>query len=173
MDRRKICQEILAYLLENGFSEQSGIGQEALENALGLASSQDDRLVMYIDGASRGNPGEAGIGIRIERASGEVLEEVSRRIGRATNNEAEYAALLEGLRHATTYQPTRILIRSDSQLLTRQIVGEYRVKSAHLKPRYREALALLRTFPEWEIEHVPREDNTSADRLARDAVSDA
>ena len=128
--------------------------------------------VLYSDGASRGNPGRAAIGAalyRIERGRPLLVGQVSESIGYATNNVAEYRALIEGLKLAQNYQPERLIVRADSQLLIRQLEGRYRVKNPALQELFREAEKLLSTFRH-RLEHVPREENTVADALANAAL---
>lgn len=129
--------------------------------------------MLYTDGASRGNPGDASIGAVLYRETSEGLEEVdvvSEAIGRATNNVAEYEAVVAGLAVAVDKGVGEIVLRSDSLLLVRQLRGEYRVKAAGLKPLYRKAVALLGDFDSVTIEHVPREQNEVADALANAAL---
>jgi ribonuclease HI len=131
------------------------------------------RYVLYTDGASRGNPGDASIGAVLYRETDTGLEEVevvSETIGRATNNVAEYEAVIAGLAAAVDNGVDDIVLRSDSLLLVRQLLGEYRVKAAGLKPLYRKAIALLGDFATVTIEHVPREQNEVADALANAAL---
>ena len=124
----------------------------------------------WIDGASRGNPGEAGFGVHIER-DGEG-EELYGFLGRTTNNVAEYAALVAALAWAVRHGVDRLELASDSQLLVRQIEGAYKVKAAHLVPIFLKVLALRRQVPSFEIRHVRREDNRDADRLANRAIDE-
>ncbi len=128
------------------------------------------RLVLYIDGASRGNPGRAGAGVWITNGEGEKISEVSRFLGHKTNNEAEYWALLLGLREAKRLRGDRIQIFTDSQLVERQIKGVYRVKDPNLRALHRTVIENLKTFSSFEIESVPREENEEADRLANQAI---
>jgi ribonuclease HI len=123
-------------------------------------------LIVACDGAARGNPGPAGIGVQITDADGEVLAEIAQGLGRTTNNVAEYTAVIEGLKRAAELGGTEVLLRSDSQLLIKQLSGAYRVKAAHLAPLHREVLAQAKRFASIRFEHVPRERNTEADRLA-------
>lgn len=128
--------------------------------------------VLYSDGASRGNPGRAAIGAALYRVEDgrQALEgKVSEEIGHATNNVAEYKALIEGLKLALKHSPDRLTVRADSQLLIRQLEGRYRVKNAALQPLYLEAKRLLATMPH-KLEHVPREENVVADALANAAL---
>jgi len=127
--------------------------------------------LLYADGASRGNPGAASIGaVLYEPGDQEPLLEISERIGTATNNVAEYRAVIAGLEAAVHLEVQDLVVRLDSQLLVRQIGGEYKVRAPGLKPLYRRALELLRRIPSVEIEHVPREENTVADALANAAL---
>lgn len=125
---------------------------------------------IMVDGAARGNPGEAGCGAVIFDETGAVREEICRYLGRATNNVAEYEALLLGLEGIFRLGGKRLTIQSDSELLVRQLTGLYRVKDEKLKPLYEEALSLLRRLEAYRIIHVPREQNRLADRLANRAI---
>jgi ribonuclease HI len=127
-------------------------------------------LTLRTDGACRGNPGPAGIGAVIEvDGTGEEIE-LSAYIGEATNNIAEYRALLLALAEAEKLSPASITVRSDSELLVRQLNGEYKVKSGNLKPLFLEAVRRLRRFPTARILHVGREENRKADLLANRAI---
>jgi ribonuclease HI len=126
-----------------------------------------------VDGAARGNPGEAGCGAVICDANGAVVQELSRYLGHATNNVAEYEALLIGLEALLKSGKKQIRVQSDSQLLVRQLNGEYRVKDEKLKTLFERATSLLRQFERCRILHVPREENKLADRLANKAIDDA
>jgi ribonuclease HI len=128
------------------------------------------RLVLYIDGASRGNPGRAGAGIWITNGEGEKISEVSRYLGHKTNNEAEYWALLLGLREAKRLRGDRIKIFTDSQLVERQVKGVYRVKDLNLRTLHGRVIQNLKAFSSCEIESVPRDENEEADRLANQAI---
>jgi ribonuclease HI len=130
-------------------------------------------IVAYIDGGSRGNPGPAGFGVRIEDASGNLVEQFHGSLGVATNNVAEYHGLLAALRWALDHRASPLLIRSDSELLVKQMLGVYRVKNPGLQPLYREACALTRAIGQVRFEHVRRERNTEADRLANEAMDEA
>lgn len=134
-------------------------------------SKRDRHLVLYVDGASRGNPGPAGIGIVIwEGERGPVLREISEYIDRATNNVAEYRALLRALDEARTLGAAGVEVRSDSNLLINQLTGSYKVKSPDLSPLYMDAIQRLRTFGKWSARHVPRSHNAAADSLANRAI---
>lgn len=130
-------------------------------------------IVASIDGGARGNPGPAGYGVRIENEAGEPLAELHASIGIATNNAAEYQALLAALRYAVAHGYRRVHVRSDSQLLVRQMLGEYRVKHPGLQPLHQEARRLMARLERVTFEHVPREQNVHADRLANTAMDEA
>jgi len=126
-----------------------------------------------VDGAARGNPGEAGCGAAIYDDTGAVVKELSRYLGHAANNVAEYEGLLLGLEALLELGRKKIVVQSDSQLLVRQLNGEYRVKDEKLKVLHQRALALLRQFDSYRILHVRREMNKLADRLANRGIDDA
>ncbi|MBI2358822.1 MAG: ribonuclease HI family protein [Deltaproteobacteria bacterium] len=126
-----------------------------------------------VDGASRGNPGEAGCGGVICDETGAVREELCRYLGQATNNVAEYEALLMGLEAVRRLGVRRVAIQSDSELLVRQLNGQYRVKDEKLRKLYERAVTLLRRLEAHRIIHVPRENNRLADRLANRAIDRA
>jgi len=130
-------------------------------------------LIVYIDGGSFGNPGPCGCAAIVKDEDGTTLLERARAFGRATNNVAEYQGLLLGLAAAAELRPTRLTIRSDSELLVRQLAGEYRIKAPSLKPLHRQALRLLEPFASVEIEHIARSQNTEADKLCRKAMEKA
>jgi ribonuclease HI len=127
----------------------------------------------YIDGGSRGNPGPAGYGVQIIDDQGAVVAELHESVGMATNNVAEYRGLLAALAWAIDHGVTRLHIRSDSELLVRQLKGEYRVKNPGLQPLYQEARALIARLGTVRFEHVRRELNKEADRLANLAMDEA
>ena len=128
------------------------------------------KLILCTDGGSRGNPGPAGFGAVLLDDSGRVVRELSEFIGRATCNEAEYRALIAALQAARELGARDVLIRADSQLLVRQINGEYKVKSRTLMPLVLRVRELLQKFASWKAQHVPREMNSRADALANEAV---
>lgn len=128
-------------------------------------------VTVHIDGGSRGNPGPAGAGVVISDADGMTLQESGVFLGKATNNVAEYTALLVGLRAAKKLGARRVKIISDSELLVRQMNGRYRVKNAGLRPLYEEAQELTTRFEAVSIHHVRREQNTDADRMVNQAIN--
>jgi len=131
------------------------------------------RLIAYTDGAARGNPGPAGAGVYIVDMHDVYVDEAQAYLGEATNNVAEYQALLLALDKLEAIGAGEIIIRSDSQLVVRQLSGEYRVKNEGLKPLFVEAKTRLRAFASVTIEHVRREQNKEADRLANQAIDEA
>ncbi len=128
---------------------------------------------LMVDGASRGNPGEAGCGAVIYDEQGEILKELTSYLGSSTNNVAEYQGLLMGLEGVLKLGGKKLQIRSDSELLVRQLNGVYRVKNEKLKVLYRKALDLLGRLEAYRIIHVRREHNKLADRLANIAIDKA
>jgi len=123
-------------------------------------------LIVSCDGAARGNPGPAGAGSQLTTPDGDVVAEIAEGLGETTNNVAEYTAVILGLERAGELGATEVLLRSDSQLLINQLTGVYRVKAEHLQPLYRKVRRLAAGFAQIRFEHVPRERNTEADRLA-------
>ncbi len=126
--------------------------------------------ILHTDGGSKGNPGPAGYGVVLLDGSRRVMAQESGFIGRATSNQAEYRGLLRGLELARERGADNLLIRSDSLLLVSQLNGRYKVKSQRLLPLFLHARRLLDTFRSWRVEHVPREANVLADRLASEAI---
>ncbi len=138
-------------------------------------SSPGDGLqaVVFVDGASKGNPGPAGAGVVIAAPQGDVLKELSLPIAHATNNVAEYTGLLEGLRAARKLGLERIEVRTDSQLLQRQLDGTYRVKNPTLRQLHARASGLIHRFERCRVRHIAREENRAADKLASAAARKA
>ena len=128
--------------------------------------------VANIDGGARGNPGPAGYGVRIEAADGAITE-LKEPLGVATNNVAEYRGLIAALAWAVRNGIAQLRVRSDSLLLVKQMLGEYRVKNAGLQPLWAEARGLVRQIGDVQFEHVRRELNREADRLANEAMDEA
>lgn len=130
-------------------------------------------VVAYIDGGSRGNPGPAGFGVRIEDQGGAALAELLGALGATTNNVAEYQGLLAALRWAAEHGCQALHVRSDSLLLVKQMRGEYKVKHPGLQPLHREARMLVARVGRVTFEHIPRSLNAEADRLANQAMDEA
>jgi ribonuclease HI len=132
--------------------------------------SSGRRLTIYTDGAARGNPGPAGAGAAVYDADGAVIDEAKRYLGEATNNVAEYEALLLGLERARELGGERVLVRSDSLLMVKQMRGEYRVRNEVLRELCARAHRLASAFESVDYAHVRREQNREADRLANQAI---
>src|SRR5580693_10026893 len=147
-------------------SRQEGAGQLWPETpAKGEAA-----IIAYCDGGSRGNPGPAGYGVHIEDANGAAIRELSEYVGRKTNNVAEYSGLLAALQFALDSGYRRLKVISDSELMVKQIKGQYRVNSPELRPLYEEAKRRIAKLDHFQIQHVLREKNRHADRLANVAM---
>jgi ribonuclease HI len=131
------------------------------------------RFTVNVDGGARGNPGPAASGVVLRDGGGEVLEEVGETIGEATNNVAEYRALLRGIELAAGRGATDLELVGDSELVVRQVEGRYKVKNAGMKQLHEEVKRALRDFDSWSIRHVRRESNADADRLVNRALDGA
>lgn len=129
-----------------------------------------DYILARVDGGARGNPGPAGYGVLIEDRAGRKLAELSHFLGNRTNNFAEYSGLIAALEYATQHPPKAVKVLSDSELLVKQMRGEYKVKSPELRPLYEKARALSHRLDWFAIEHVARRENREADRLANRAM---
>jgi ribonuclease HI len=129
-------------------------------------------LEIFIDGASKGNPGPSGIGVVISK-DGRVIKNISSFIGNTTNNVAEYTALIYALQEALILKAEKLKINTDSQLLQRQIKGLYKIKNANILGLYNQARRLLAAFAEVELNNISRENNRGADRLATQAITEA
>jgi ribonuclease HI len=128
------------------------------------------RVTVNVDGGARGNPGPAAIGVVLRNGDGSVLEEVGERIGEATNNVAEYRALLRGIELAGAHEADELDLVGDSELVVRQVEGRYKVKNAGMKELHEEVKRALRGFDSWSIRHVRRAENADADRLVNEAL---
>jgi ribonuclease HI len=129
-----------------------------------------ERLILRTDGASRGNPGHAAAGVVIERPDGTVRATGKLYLGVMTNNQAEYRALILGLKSVTRYAPAHVRVHMDSELVVRQMTGQYRVRDESLRPLYDEAHRLAAALPAVSFIHVPRGKNALADKLANEAL---
>jgi ribonuclease HI len=127
-------------------------------------------LVVHVDGGARGNPGPAAIGVVVSEPDGTVIDEHAETIGVATNNVAEYRAVLAGLERAAALGAREIEIDNDSELVARQLTGAYKVKHPAMKPLYEQAISALRGFDSWRIRSVPRAQNARADELVNAAL---
>lgn len=128
------------------------------------------KLILRTDGGARGNPGPAGIGCVIESETGEMLETISKFLGEKTNNQAEYQAVIEGLKKCRDMGASSVYVYADSELLVKQANGEYKVKNEGLKPLFAEVKMLEASIGAVRYEHVRREKNQAADKLANDAM---
>jgi ribonuclease HI len=135
--------------------------------------SDAERLVVHVDGGARGNPGPAAIAAVVSTPGGEIVEEHGERIGEATNNVAEYRALLLGLDRARARGAREVELVGDSELVARQVRGEYKVKDEALKALHAKVVKALADFDSWSIRSVPREENAEADRLVNVALDAA
>ena len=135
-----------------------------------LFPDTDESIVAYCDGGSRGNPGPAGFGVYIQDSAGGVLAELSQYLGTRTNNFAEYSALLAALEFAISKGHPGLRVVSDSELMVKQIKGQYRVNSPELRPLYEEAKRRIPQLQRFQIQHVLRDKNRHADRLANVAM---
>jgi ribonuclease HI len=128
------------------------------------------KVVLHVDGGARGNPGPAAIGVVVSSPEGEVLDEMAETIGVATNNVAEYRALLRGLERAGALGATEVEIVNDSELVAKQLTGAYKVKHPAMKPLHAEAISALGSFEAWRVRSVPRAQNARADELVNQAL---
>lgn len=157
-------------------SESMGCSKDTLKEALVALADKIEmdfgvsKITLAIDGAARGNPGQAGAGAALVDSHGNILAEISQYLGKATNNEAEYQALIVGLKMARERGFSKLSIQTDSELLARQINGSYKVKEPRLKKLFVEVHHLLDQLEKWEIQSVPRVQNRLADRLANLAI---
>jgi ribonuclease HI len=131
------------------------------------------RVVVHVDGGARGNPGPAAVAAVVSAPDGTVLDEAAQRIGTATNNVAEYRAVLLGIERARALGATEIELVNDSELVARQLQGVYKVKHPAMRPLHLDATAALRDFERWSIRSVRREENAHADALVNQALDEA
>lgn len=134
--------------------------------------TEGERLILRTDGASRGNPGHAAAGVVIEREDGTLKARGKHYLGVMTNNQAEYRALILGLRAAARYSPREVRVYMDSELVVKQMLGQYKVRDETLRPLYEEARALARALPRVSFAHVLRGKNALADKLANEALDE-
>jgi len=129
-----------------------------------------DKVVIHTDGAARGNPGPAAIGVTIKDENGTQVTNISQRIGSTTNNQAEYRAVIAALEKAVDIGARQVTVKSDSELVVKQIQGRYRVKNIALRPLYQKVVRLIGSFEDFSITAIPRTQNTEADKLANKAL---
>jgi ribonuclease HI len=131
---------------------------------------EHSRLVVHVDGGARGNPGPAAIGVVVSAPDGTIVDELGERIGVATNNVAEYRALLRGVEHASELGARELELINDSELVAKQLTGAYKVKHPAMQPLHAQAIAALERFDSWRIQSVPRAQNERADALVNEAL---
>ena len=135
-----------------------------------LMTHHSQHLIVETDGAARGNPGLAGVGVIIKDESGHKIETIGKFLGVTTNNQAEYRALIEGLQAVQRHQPESVTVRMDSELVVKQMTGQYRVRHPEILPLYMQAVEAVQALSEVRFELVPRERNPGADRVANMAI---
>jgi ribonuclease HI len=131
----------------------------------------NNAFFLYADGGARGNPGPAGIGAVIFDAKKNKVKELYKYIGETTNNNAEYNALIYGLEELRSLRADKVVINLDSELVVKQLNGEYRVKNSEIKPLFEKAVAILKNFKSFEIRHIDRSENKEADKLVNKAIN--
>jgi ribonuclease HI len=146
--------------------------QEAAEVAEVAALARPVQTRLYCDGAARGNPGPAGAGAVIVNPAGHIVAKVGKFLGEETNNVAEYMGLILGLKRAKAMGIKELQVLADSELVVKQVRGEYAVKAEHLAPLHAEAVALFKAFDQIEIRHIPREENGQADAMSNRAIDE-
>lgn len=137
-----------------------------------IPAKKGGALSLYTDGASRGNPGEAGAGFVVYDSNDDEIAGEGVYLGKCTNNLAEYDALILGIKLAAQFSPSHLDLYLDSQLIVRQVLGQYKVKSQQLKPKYQQVMTLLADLQSWKIFHVRRELNKRADELANQGIDE-
>lgn len=131
-----------------------------------------EELYVYVDGAARGNPGPAAIGVVVLTRQGKTVAAFGEAIGVSTNNYAEYTALVHALRLLSVFEVDRLRVYTDSELMAKQVKGEYRVKEKTLQSPHAQVMSMLQRYRDWDIAHVPREENAEADLLANRALNE-
>jgi len=129
-----------------------------------------NKVIICTDGAARGNPGRAAIGATIKGGEGNLIASISRRIGITTNNQAEYRAIIAALDRAVTLGAKQVVLKSDSELVVKQINGRYKIKNAALRPLYQQVVKLAGSLESLQVSHIPRNRNSEADALANQAL---
>ena len=166
---KKRVERLFQDLKDHVKKEDLAISEKEITDTSNI-NKEIDLIVVNVDGASRGNPGESGIGVAIFDKESNLINESCDYLGVATNNMAEYKALILGIKLSMRYNAKKILFKSDSELMVKQIKGEYKVKNAQLKLLFAEVQDLFKKLPNWEIMHVSREENKEADLLANKGV---
>ena len=155
----------------NGYLETSNPANSTeTEKNDGPCNNKFDSLVIHTDGASKGNPGKSAIGVAIYDKNAKLVKECCEYIGIATNNVAEYKAMILGIKEAIKHSAKEALFKTDSELMAKQINGEYKVKNAQLIHLFTEVKGLLKSLPKWQVRYIPREQNKKADSLANKGI---
>jgi ribonuclease HI len=173
LSREEVLEELVRLVPGHDKMEIAELLRMCVSSLGGEEPESDDVLSIYIDGASLGNPGPSGIGAVIKDSGGKVIRELSRHIGVATNNVAEYKALLAGLEEAKRLGARRVEVYADSELVVNQVGGTWRIKDDKLKPLFSAAKKLLDSFSSHRLEHIERDKNRAADRLAKRGADNA
>ena len=129
------------------------------------------KVFIYVDGGARGNPGPAGVGVVMKNEKGKTIKEFNKFIGIATNNIAEYNAVIYGLQEALIEKADEVTLKVDSELVAQQLKGEYRVKNSNIKPLFEQTLHLISGFKKVNVMHIAREENKEADKLVNKAIN--
>lgn len=178
-DKSRIIRKIKLDKIRDGKDEEdsdknktnSTLENEIFQGAELTAVPVDSTLTMYVDGAAMGNPGPSGIGIVINDSDGRQVGKVSHYLGHGTNNYAEYSALIRALQIAIFFKTRLLNVRSDSELVVRQVSGESRVSSKDIKPLYDKVVSLKKKIKQCKIEHVTLNMNDKADYLAKKSIA--
>lgn len=170
--RRAVGKDEQQDVFQHSTGQQENAEINVQQTHLPFSGIQATACSLYTDGASRGNPGDAGAGIVLYDDQGNELLTRSSYLGKCTNNAAEYQALIEGLQCAGEAGCRKLHIFLDSELIVRQVQGIYKVKNAQLKPLFNQVADLLDSFQSWDIRHVPREKNARADELANKGIDE-
>jgi ribonuclease HI len=153
-------------------AERAAHAERERTEAVAVAEQRPLRTRLFTDGAARGNPGPAGAGAVIVNADGHIVAKVGKFLGDSTNNVAEYMGLILGLKRAKAMGIKELDVLADSELMVKQLNGEYAVKAEHLKPLHLEAESLLKAFPDVTVRHIPREENSAADAMSNRAIDE-
>ena len=129
----------------------------------------NDKLIIYSDGAARGNPGPAAIGVVLKDTTGRTIDTISRRLAPTTNNQAEYQAVISGLEKAIKLGAKSVIVKADSELVVKQIKGQFKIKNTALRPLYQEVVQLTGQLEDFAVSYIPRKHNAKADALANKA----
>jgi ribonuclease HI len=157
---------------ERARRDRAAAAEREREAVATKAAARPPRMRLYSDGAARGNPGPAGAGAVLVSADGHIVAKIGKFLGDSTNNVAEYMGLILGLRRAKAMGIKELDVLSDSELLVKQLSGDYAVKAEHLKPLHQEAAQLLKAFPDVSVRHIPREENEQADAMSNRAIDE-